>query len=374
MPQRAASTALMVAGVLLALALMLFGANLVRASERGPRWKRRLLGAGLGVLGAMGLGCKDSANGASADAPPPPPPPNGGRVTCYEAQMPPPPPLPATQAQVQQAMQRLTAQLQSLQKFAEADKLDKAVVEKVLATAEADLIVLEEDPKLKALAKDEDKAAATQTRWAARQAVDALHLRLAPPETLSGAKQWERQYATWREAGAAAAKDGNLDINDQQRLLMEVERSKADMAALRKAGLLKEPEAAFLRTGLGDLGLSLFQKSTAGKLEPTTPTLAVLCYKTFLLTTPGEVSLSHLRTRLAILKRLAVANKLPSDAVPWILEIVDADLRVLEGKGAADLKTEEDRQEARKLVTATKAYFHWIQRGEKPADLPAEEK
>jgi hypothetical protein len=55
MPQRALSTILIVSGVILALIFVIVGADLALTAQRGPRWRRRLLGAGLVMLAAMGL-------------------------------------------------------------------------------------------------------------------------------------------------------------------------------------------------------------------------------------------------------------------------------------------------------------------------------
>jgi hypothetical protein len=55
MPQRAMSTIMVVAGCALALVFVLVGADLAASAQRGPRWRRRLLGAGLVMLVALGL-------------------------------------------------------------------------------------------------------------------------------------------------------------------------------------------------------------------------------------------------------------------------------------------------------------------------------
>jgi len=55
MPQRAMSTIMVVAGCALALVFVLVGADLAASAQRGPRWRRRLLGAGLVMLVALGF-------------------------------------------------------------------------------------------------------------------------------------------------------------------------------------------------------------------------------------------------------------------------------------------------------------------------------
>lgn len=55
MPHRTFPTLLLVLGLLAVLALLLIGTNLERAQRRGPRWKRRLVAAGLAALGVLGV-------------------------------------------------------------------------------------------------------------------------------------------------------------------------------------------------------------------------------------------------------------------------------------------------------------------------------
>ena len=76
MPYRALNGLLVAAGLVAALVLMVLGADLALAARTGPRWKRRLVAAGLGLLAALGWtpgGCNESA---------PPAPTNGGAGTA----------------------------------------------------------------------------------------------------------------------------------------------------------------------------------------------------------------------------------------------------------------------------------------------------
>ncbi|MCX5654429.1 MAG: hypothetical protein NTY65_07260 [Planctomycetota bacterium] len=79
MAARAMGIVLVVAGFAVALLLAILGVDLVRACRTGPRWKRRLIGAGLVLLMAMGFtptgGCnatrEESKPAAFADPAPP---------------------------------------------------------------------------------------------------------------------------------------------------------------------------------------------------------------------------------------------------------------------------------------------------------------
>ena len=75
MPYRALNGLLVVAGLVLALVLVVLGADLALAARTGPRWKRRLVAAGLGLLASLGLlsaGCQsaESTNPAPSTAAP----------------------------------------------------------------------------------------------------------------------------------------------------------------------------------------------------------------------------------------------------------------------------------------------------------------
>jgi len=71
MAQRVWGVLAMVAGVVVLGVLVLVGVDVYRAARTGPRWRRRLVGAGLVLMAALGLapaGCESSAGDASAAA------------------------------------------------------------------------------------------------------------------------------------------------------------------------------------------------------------------------------------------------------------------------------------------------------------------
>jgi hypothetical protein len=366
-PQRAVSTLLVVVGFVLALALMVVGANLVRAAARGPRWKRRLLGAGLGVLGALGLVSTDSSK-AAAQPQPATPGPIEPLVTCYKPASMEAPPAPTTPAEVKQALERLNAQLASLQKLMGEAKLDPEVVKKTLASAEADLAILESGSGIKALETDVDKQAATRACRAAHSAIDFVRLRLVTPTALAETIQWKRVLAVWKEA-ETVAKEASIDINVQQRILEDLSRGQQDVSALQYVGLLSPTEAKFLQDGLSGLGMPVYQKATVGKLLPETPGPMSTCYDVMALAPAAQLSLQHLQSRLPLLEKLAVDEKLHPAAVEKILEAVEADLKTL-SVNAADLKTDEDKQAAEKAKAAAQAAIEKIRAKPIPGKIP----
>jgi hypothetical protein len=341
MPQRAMNTLLVAAGCVAAIALLLIGANLVAAAQRGPRWRRRLLGAGLGVLAALGLVPAGSAK-AELEA----------DITCYDVvnitNL--PPFVPITVPEVKQALDRLQQQMTLLQKYAAEAKLDKEVVEKVLATAEADLAMLEKDGKLEGLTEDADKRQAVKARIDARVVIDGLRLRLSPPASLAETPQWKRFVETWRRAEELAAKDGQISVSDKQLMLVLIESSKTEIGLLQKADYLSATEAEFLTAGIGGVGMSVYQKQAFGNPDAVTPMLMITCYKPMMPLSRSENSLRDLQMRLPILEQLATAEKLHPAAVERILTTCEADL-----KNLADLKDEKAKADAEKVRPAVQA-------------------
>jgi hypothetical protein len=62
MPQRAVNLVLALAGVAAVVLIVVLGLDLARAANRGPRWKRRLVGAGILLLTSLGFapaGCQE---------------------------------------------------------------------------------------------------------------------------------------------------------------------------------------------------------------------------------------------------------------------------------------------------------------------------
>ena len=70
MAARAMGIVLVVAGFAIALLLAILGVDLVRACRTGPRWKRRLIGAGLVLLMALGFAPAGGCNTAAEEVTP----------------------------------------------------------------------------------------------------------------------------------------------------------------------------------------------------------------------------------------------------------------------------------------------------------------
>lgn len=154
MPQRAVGILLGVLGLCLVGMLLLVGVDLLVASRTGPRWKRKLLIAGLLFLGLnTSTGCQLF-------------------FSCYA---PVPPPTPA-----EMSYDRLSSQLKLLDQMARSKKLDPKVVDKTLVAVQQDLEVLDKEEELDKLPKSE-RAEARIVRDLARADVQAIKARLQEP-------------------------------------------------------------------------------------------------------------------------------------------------------------------------------------------------
>lgn len=151
MPYRTAGYLVYVLGLagLLAIAgLVLIGADLGASARTGPRWKRRLVGAGLLLLGAVGI-----TYGLTRRRPVEP------VVMCYEAA------VPATRTAatnpVRAAAGRLHRQLMLLESYVNAEELHREVIDRTIRTIEADVELLGDAEGLATLTeaeRDEAKA------------------------------------------------------------------------------------------------------------------------------------------------------------------------------------------------------------------------
>ena len=70
MSERALNVALVALGFAAAVLLALFGIDLVRAARTGPKWKRRLLSAGLVLMASLGLAPAGCESDTAAEGPP----------------------------------------------------------------------------------------------------------------------------------------------------------------------------------------------------------------------------------------------------------------------------------------------------------------
>lgn len=130
------------AGLFAIAGLVLIGADLRASARTGPRWKRRLVGAGLLLLGTVGI-----TYGLTRRRPVVP------VVMCYEAAL--PATRPAATNTVRAAAGRLHRQLMLLESCVNAEELRREVIDKTIQAIEADVGLLGDAQALATLTEAE---------------------------------------------------------------------------------------------------------------------------------------------------------------------------------------------------------------------------
>ncbi|MHC4605347.1 MAG: hypothetical protein ACYTAF_00235 [Planctomycetota bacterium] len=149
--------ALLAAGLLCVLLLLFLRRNLSAEAKRGPRWKKKLVLAGILALTSMGFLAGTSCQTCYM-------------TTCYE---------PARSVFAQQSMERLSDRLPLLERFAAEEKLKREVVEKTLASVEEDIAILEDEDVYFDRFTDAERDEARALREKVKALVERIRARLA---------------------------------------------------------------------------------------------------------------------------------------------------------------------------------------------------
>lgn len=287
------------AGLVLIAALFLFGADLRRAATTGPRWKRRILAAALAVLSAAGIIANSprDAQGGPVGRP---------RPTCYKP-APIRPPDPATMVR---------SQLAVLDKVLKMEKLDEAVIQRVVANIET---------AARALPADGPGGRNTLlVAEALKRVVGARALIEAGGKDLPHTPQWKRLDKTWAEAEVVAGGGKGpypFDAAGKKALLADLAARAKDVTGLAAAGLLAAAESDLLKRELVRLAYGVQAK------RPTEMKMAT-CYKPMRVR-PAYESMIRVVDRAGLLRKLAEGDKLHPAAIEKILAAIRGDLATL---------------------------------------------
>jgi hypothetical protein len=306
MPYRSAAGILMaLAGLVAVAGLVLIGIDVYAAKQRGPRWKRRLLGAGLAVFGILGVWL----------AKPKP------VVACYMHR-----PEPFTAP----SLQRLESQASLLGQLISTGKLDPEVARKALAATEAALVDASKEEVVNGLSPTE-RGRAENLRLSIWWTIEKTRIRLEGGDPgLVGSLDWLKLAAAWGEAEEiVSGRRGQypFDAAGKKRALDRLTQVGPDAERLAKTGLLNAPEAELLRQGAAALAdqVARFRTTEQG---------GAMCYAPMILPVWG--SAARLTDRLPLLQKLASADKLQPAAVRKVLAAVERDLAILDQKGALE--------------------------------------
>lgn len=308
MPYRAYHVVLGVAGAVAVLVLVILRSNLDHQARTGPRWKRRLVNAGLLLLAAMGFG---SAAGGGCDRPDPAK--SGYSYPENDSKR------RASRRRALRAEKRVAPRPEPPRPVTPRPHIEK----KVDRTGAAGVHV--EPPRPATQAPPTPQPAATAVR-------------LAAPFTLIAKSHDEA-------AAIASGSKGRypFDKAGKKRVLAELQEAQASCDVLRKAGQLTAAEAALMKQRLGRLLSAVNGFRHKG--------YTASCYSPRPHKPAAQASLSRLTGRLPHLRRLAASRRLHHDVVKKILAAVTADLMVLHDKRQVDqLRSAADRARAATLA------------------------
>ncbi|MHC5057427.1 MAG: hypothetical protein ACYTKD_22360, partial [Planctomycetota bacterium] len=184
MPQRALNVVLATIGICAVAALVVAGADAYVHARRGPKWWRRIVGAGLALVAMLGIG--------SCDRKP--------SVRCY---------APAVVSTVPETVVTLHERAAILDEFAEAETLDRETTLVVLETIEDRLAILSNEDALAELSPEE-RAKAEALRDEVRAKIEAVRKKLGVPDDkgepqgLESTDEWQTVIAAWREIAPLA--------------------------------------------------------------------------------------------------------------------------------------------------------------------------
>ena len=409
MPQRAVSLAWGIVGLIAVAGVVLAGIDAARAAGRGPAWKRRLLGAGLVLLAALGFSsCSKSEPTASPNRPSAEKPAGAaleetpewkaildawkfvtplaesrksteaqrkvveekvvavksageklaaaGLITAAEAQL-----LhaeianlramilrdPPTDCQftcydmmtvspAKESLDRLTARLPLLRQLAEGGVVHPGVIAKILPTVEQDI------QRLAEAKTSEDVRAEAEAR------VKEIRALLARPSgaSLDETPEWHALSAAWAESSeVASGKRGAYPFDEagKKTLLDALAKADADLAKLEAAGLLGEPESAFLKSELALLTLGVQMK------RPVEMRMAE-CYDPMYIPTPAEQGLTNIEERLPLLEKMAASKRISRAVALKVVQTVERDIAAVEEPNAPRPLSEADSARAKDLA------------------------
>jgi hypothetical protein len=338
MPYRASGVLMALGGLVAVAGLVIVGIDVYAASKRGPRWKRRLLGAGLALLGMAGVG-----TGAAAGRPP--------QVTCYK---PAPPPFTTP------SLQRLDQQAFLLGELLENGKLDPEVARKALAAAEAALAEASRQEVIEAIPPVE-RVRAEHLRMLARKSMEEARIKLEgggqQAADLAEDSGWPFLVAAWGEAEeVASGRRGQYPFDEAGKswLLSMIESAARVPGQLAQKGLLSEAEGALLEKDLAELRREVEAKHTKEMRNATCcDTVAVI---------PARESAARLASKLPLLEKMASEGKLNPATAGKVLAAVERDLATLGREQELKQLSTAERSGAEKTRDAVKAQVETLKK------------
>jgi hypothetical protein len=328
-----------IAGLIVVALMVMFGADLLKASRSGPRWKRTLVTASLAVLAAVGV--NSSAPEVSAKPPPEVIQQLKPRVSCYLMVHRPDKPLVGA---------TLPARMAALKKLGVMEKIKSDVLKKLADQIRSEIPAYEKLVGSKTPAGSKLRPKTNQTLYDARTWVAAADMRLAVGDKpLADVPVWRTLTTNWRNAEeAASGRKGPypFDKKTKKQLLAALDAAPGQLDALATAGYLTSAEAGLLKGGLEGLDERVKRKRPTELRNAT-------CYKPMMIA--NRDPLIAMLVRMPLLEKIAKESKLHPAAVKRIVEVVDIQTAKLSDKKYLKGLTPESRKTAGNVVSAARA-------------------
>lgn len=354
---------LVLLGILAVTLLMTFRVDVEAAARSGPRWRRKLIGAGLAALVTLGLlPTTHGAKAKSVDA------------TCYVM-------ADTSDLIVLTTPEQLAERINQLERLAASDRLDPAVTAKLLDTIEAELRVfpvvtvtmrvqptdrdenapaqsgrIDRISRAKLSAEVTAQIARIRAKLAAASQPANATLQQVTDRDLAATAEWRRLTATWTEAAEiAAGKKGLYPFNEKgkKRLLDAMTTVSTDIEKLRGVGTLSDAEAGLLSRELVTLRVEV------ARMRPTELENAT-CYMLMLMAPPAQASTKRLTERLPLLESMASSSRLHLSVAAKVLDTIEADANLLADQKQTESLSDADRAKAAELSAKAKTQVERI--------------
>lgn len=312
MLDRTTGLLLTIGGTLLVALLLVVGVDIHRAAQTGPRWRRRLVGAGIMLLATLGMtGCDPTP-----------------QVTCYA-----PRPVSDRQGTADELQQRAGAL---------RDAVERGAIGADTLTVTAANISAEMDSLIQQASDTEREGIRRQLAVTAGLLEEAHALAVvAGRSPLGDDERWEQ--LTVLTSAARLAGSGKLgpypfDRAEQQRLLQGLTAGGATLAELQRDGLLNAAEQQLLAQELQYLYRQVSDK------RPVEMQMAT-CYEPMMYL-PGRDGLRRLAARIDWLEQAATEQTLHPEALRAALGTIEDDCALLNDPARRGQMTSDELKQA----------------------------
>ncbi len=339
MPHRTLNVMLGVLGILAIAALVVAGANLRRHSQTGPRWKRKLVAAGLVLLTILGASPRQSQADDKAK-------PVDRDFICGNDESLQLPTFPVLMILI------LQNEVTTLEKMCSSGLIDRQVFKKTLTSANLCISALSNKANLKSLT-DAERAEVKRLLPIARKQIAAAEA-LLPIGTndLTKSPQWKIVVETWKAAGPLA-ETGKSTTAQRKDIYVKFAEAKKAVNTLVAAGLLTDAEAKLLAADADRLNTEI------RRIAPTD--YRGTCYMVGRL--PEAYSaLGRLDVRLPLLKKIDAAEIVKPAVLDKVMAGIEKDLATLSDEAKLKRIDGEKKKDAIKTRNETASLIVQLKR------------